>query len=138
MTFNQAEAAAGLNFDGVGDGMYYPTSLPDHLYVGLINNGSSTDVGCVGAAASQFAGSQQTVSTRDGVQLGESVHTLLAIYGSRAQYVPAPATGGIDPRPGYIVAENGGNLFFYVDPTSTIVTQIAGGPNVIDSNSCSG
>ena len=135
MTLNQAEGAAGLNFDGMGDGMFYPTSLPDELYVGL---GNDSNVRCVGAAEGQAAGLAPTVSTPEGFHLGDSVQTLLNIYGSRAQYLPAPTTGGIDPVAGYIVAETGGNLFFYVDPTTATVPKIAGGPNVSDSNSCSG
>lgn len=134
MTLAQAEAAAGLNFDGMGDGMAYPTALPDHLYVGLLSDGT---VGCVGAGEAQPAGSRQTVSTPEGFQLGDTVQALLSIYGSRAQSVPAP-TSGLSSAAGYIVADNGGNLLFFVDPTDATVTQIAGGPNVTNSNSCPG
>lgn len=133
MTLGQAQTAAGLTFDGAGDGMYYPTSLADHLYVGLL---SGPTVSCVGASQSQSAESQQTVATPEGFRLGGSVASLLTIYGSHAVYVPAHA--GIQPVAGYIVAENGGNLFFYVYPNSATVIQIAGGPNVSDGNSCSG
>jgi hypothetical protein len=135
MTMDQAQAAAGLIFDGMGDGMYYPTTTPDHVYAGFVN--STPTVSCVGAALGQSSGTQ-TVSTPEGFQLGGSVQTLISTYGSSARYVPAPATGGIDPRAGYIVAENGGNLFFYIDQTNATVDQIAGGPNVTDGNSCSG
>jgi hypothetical protein len=133
MSMDQAQAAAGLTFDGMGDGMYYPTNTPDHVYAGFFN---SPTVSCVGAEVGQSSGAQ-TISTPSGFQLGESVQTLLSIYGSRAQYVPAP-NGGIRPVAGYIVAGTGGNLFFYIDQTNATVPQIAGGPNVTDGNSCSG
>jgi hypothetical protein len=85
MTLGQAQTAAGLTFDGAGDGMYYPTSLTDHLYVGVL---SGTTVSCVGVSKSQSAESQQTIATPDGFQLGGSVQSLLTIYGSSAKYVP--------------------------------------------------
>jgi hypothetical protein len=133
MTLQQAEGAAGLTFDGSGDGMYYPTSLPIHLYVGLGSDGTAF---CVGASNQASGGSGVTVTTPSGFTFGESVQQLLSVYGSRATYVPAPS-GGLSSSPGYVVTTSSGSLAFAVDPSTNTVYDIVGGPNVTP-NSCPG
>jgi hypothetical protein len=149
MKQNEAEAAAGVSFDGSGDGFWYSTKLPDgypHDYVGL---GSSTGtVICVGASILQATVvGRQTISTPEGFRLGDSVQRLLAVYGSRAHYVPAPSSG-MTTEAGYVVAESGGTLAFVVDGANRRVIAIAGGAAGvvpprgggagIDPNSCPG
>ena len=135
MTMTAAQTAAGLAFDGAGDGFSYPTTLLagyPHLYVGLI--GASSSVGCVGADGPSTT---QAVSTPEGFHLGGTVSQLMAIYGNRLQYVPAPTDGGMTDFAGYIVSESSGSLVFALDTSNTIVTEIAGGLGVT-LNSCTG
>lgn len=132
MTLAEAQAAAGAAFDAAGDGYSYPSTLPagyPHLYVGR------DPVDCVGAEGASTA---QAVATPEGFRLGDSVRALLAVYGSRARYVPAPTGGGMTDYAEYIVAEAGGNLVFMVDPAGQRVTGIAGGGSGLDPNSCTG
>jgi hypothetical protein len=134
MTMTAAQTAAGVAFDGSGDGFYFPTTLPTgypHDYVGL---GGANGVGCVGADGPSTT---QTVSTPEGFHLGGTVSQLMAIYGSRLQYAPAPTDGGMTDNAGYIVSESSGNLVFALDSSHTIVNEIAGGPG-ITLNSCTG
>ena len=133
MSLSQAQQAAGVAFDGTGDGFSYPTTLPSgfpHDFVSGIPT-----VTCLGAEAKQPA--SQAVSTPEGFQLGQSVQTLLSIYGSRATYKPAPTQGGMTNNAGYVVSEGSGNLVFVVGPDGSTITEIAGGPN-IGPNTCTG
>jgi hypothetical protein len=131
MTLAQAQTAAGATFDGEGDGVSYPTTLPDgypHLYV------QGDAVRCVGADGDSQA---QKVFTSDGFTLGESTQRLLAVYGQQARYVPPPTEGGRTNYSGYVVTKPDGNLVFLLDPTEQNVIGIVGGPNV-EPNSCPG
>ena len=138
MTGDQAQGAAGETFDGAGDGFTYPIrpGYP-HLYVGgapgEYARGAGSPVRCVGA--SDPAGRQDIV-TADGFHLGGSVAQLLAIYGSRARYMPAPAGGGMTDYAGYVVTEPAGDLAFVV--YSGAVREIAGGPTPLSPNGCTG
>ncbi len=142
MTLPEAETAAGVPFDGAADGAFYPTSLPTgfpHLFV---NEDPSNLVSCFGAeigdpTALPIVSAPQTVSTPEGFHLGDTVAQLLAIYGTRAHFLQAPA-GGISPRAGYVVAEPDGNLAFYVDNSSTRILGIKGGDSALTPSSCSG
>jgi hypothetical protein len=122
MSLAQAQSAAGIIFDGRGDGAFYPTTLPPgylHLFV------DGDPVGCVGAEAG-LSPQRQTVSTPEGVRLGDSTKKMLHTYGSRARYLPAPAFG-ITTRAGYVVPlTGGGSLVFGVDNTGTTITEISG------------
>jgi hypothetical protein len=63
-TLDQAQIAAGLTFDGEGDGAVYPRTLPvgyPHLYVG---EGPKSTVACVGAEIGYADKTPQTVVTR--------------------------------------------------------------------------
>ena len=91
-TVSQVQAGAGLAFDGSGDGYSYRTSIPSGLYLYV----GGDPVTCVGATAGPRPGSaKQTARTPEGFQLGQSVPTLLGIYGSRAKLVTTAT--GIDP-----------------------------------------
>jgi hypothetical protein len=136
LTLAQAETAAGVPFDGRADGAFYPTSLPagfPHLFVNL---DAANRVSCFGA---EIAGTTtpQVVTTVEGFHLGDTVQQLLAIYGSRAHFMQASA-GGISPRAGYVVAEPGGRLAFYVDTTQTRILGIKGGGSDLTPSSCNG
>ena len=139
MSLADAQAAAGLPFDGAADGAFYPTTLPTgfpHLFV---NEDANNLVSCVGAEVTQDPPPNrfQFVSTREGFLLGETVQQLLTIYGHRARFVPAPS-GGISPRAGYIVREAGGNLAFYLNSTQTRIYGIKGGGADLTPSSCNG
>ena len=134
MSLDQAQQAAGITFDGAGDGFSYPTTLPTgypYIYVG----GTPT-VSCVGA--SEATGGPQVVSTPEGVVLGGSVQSLLSIYGSKATYTPAPPPGnGRSDWAGYVVSESSGNLVFVIGSDGSTIDEIAGGPD-IGVNDCTG
>jgi hypothetical protein len=135
MTLDRAQIAAGVTFDGMGDGAVYPRTLPagyPHLYVG---EGPNNTVACVGAEISYSDTTPQTVATRDGLHLGDTTQQLLAIYGGRAQYVPKPASG-ISPSVGYVVTEADGNLAFSVH--NTRVVGIKGGAHDLTPSNCTG
>ena len=132
MTFEQAQDAAGLGFNGSGDGFFYPTNLPSasgHLYVGV---SADQTVRCVGAELSE------SVSTPQGVRIGDSVRKLLATYGSQARFVPSPTDGGMTDYDGYIAMTQAGKLVFMLDRTNSTVTGIAAGGPDLDPNSCTG
>jgi pimeloyl-ACP methyl ester carboxylesterase len=137
MTLTQAQAAAGVVFDGAGDGYTYPEELPAgyaHDYVGgAYGNHPVTCIGTRGSATST-----QTVSTPEGVSLGDPASKVTQVYRSAAAFVPMPTGGGLDPRAGYVVKTGQGTLAFAVDsPTGPITGIAAGGPTLTPS-SCTG
>jgi hypothetical protein len=107
-----------------------------HLYVSSGGNASGAIV-CLGAELATNAPATQTVVTPEGVGIGDTVQHLKAVYGNRAQFVPAPATG-LSPRAGYLVTEPRFNLAFVVDSTNTHVTGIKAGLTVFSPSSCAG
>jgi hypothetical protein len=140
MTQGEARTAAAFSFDAGGDGFVYPTTLPagfPHDYVGMAGSYGKERVVCVGASLwSGSKPSSQTISTPEGLHLGDTVQRLQAIYGTRARYVPAPSSG-MTTNAGYVVADPGGYLVFVVgrsltnwlpptDRTSGRVVEIAG------------
>jgi hypothetical protein len=139
MSQTEAQTAAGITFDGSGDGFVYPTKLPTgfpHDYVGL--RISSVIVTCVGAEIFPTTSpTAQTVTTPEGFRLGDSVAHLLAVYGSRARYVAAPASG-MTTNAGYVVKESVGNLVFVVGGSPQRIVEIAGGSATLGPNSCTG
>lgn len=139
MTKSEAQTASGVAFGGTGDGFVYPTKLPagyPHDYVGLA--APNDTVVCVGASIfDQSTPPRPQTSTPEGVRLGDSVQQLIAVYGTRAHFVPAPKTG-MTTNAGYVVAESGGNLVFVVNPAQTKIVGIAGGGSDLGPNSCTG
>jgi hypothetical protein len=134
MTIAEAQQAAGITFDGSGDGFYYPTGLPTgypHLFVG----GETVD--CVGAESGSSSEPTQQVVTPEGFSLGGTVQSLLAIYGSGAVYEPAPSVGGMTDNAGYVVSEGSGDLVFVVGASGSTISEIAGGTD-IGPNDCTG
>jgi len=136
MTLADAQQAGGVTFDGFGDGFAYPTSLPQgfpHDFVG--GTGTSPDgvVQCVGTSGTSAA---QTVSTPEGLQLGDPVSRVLAVYGARARFIPAPTTGGMTDYSGYVVTGAEGNLAFVI--SNQKVSEIEGGNGTLGPNSCTG
>ncbi len=133
MTPAQAQAAAGVVLTMVGDGVYkavnaanVPTGDP-----GLSASFGASPFGWL--CASVVPGSPN-VTTPSGVHLGDPVQKLTTVYGSRAHYVPAPTTGGISPRAGYVVSEPSGNVVFLV--SGAMITAIAAGPGILPSTVC--
>jgi hypothetical protein len=136
MTHAQAQQAAGLRFDGSGDGFAYPTTLPQgfpHDFVGGTGINPDGVVQCVGAFGPPTA---KTVSTPQGLQLGDPVSRVLAVYGAQARYVPAPTSGGMTDYSGYVVSVAGGNLAFVISEQK--VPEIEGGNGILGPNSCTG
>lgn len=136
MSMAQAEQAAGMRFDGFGDGFAYPSrgAQYPHDFVGGIGGPGDLagTVRCVGASNPQPS---QTVETTTGVRLGDPVSRVLAVYGSQAQYVPAP-TSGMTLNAGYVVHTAAGNLAFVV--VNDVVTEIEGGDSALGPNTCTG
>jgi pimeloyl-ACP methyl ester carboxylesterase len=135
MSQAQAEAAAGFSFGVGGDGYVYPDVGPTggaHLYVAA---GPGFPVRCVGA---EDGVGVQTVTTPEGVKIGDPASKVTAVYGARATYVPAPSDGGMSPHDGYVVREGDGALAFMLDDQTNTVAGIAGGPSGLTPSSCTG
>lgn len=129
MSLKEAGQAAGVPLAPVGDGFSYPITKPAAGMATLsVESGSNGPVACVIASGSPVT---QVVSTPEGFVLGGSVTRLTQIYGSRAVYVPAPASG-YGPVPGYVVNEDGGVLAFVVNG-ATIGTIMGGPPGTTPS-----
>lgn len=125
MALPDAEAAAGVSFDGFGDGAHYPKGIRPELYV-------VPNLPCVGVSGTDTP--SKTVQTAEGVRLGDSADQITALYGNRARYIPAP-TGGRTPTEGYIVDFPDGKIAFAV--ASNVIRAIKAGPGVTPS-SCGG
>lgn len=127
MTVTEAQTVAGVRFDGSGDGFHYPATLPagyPHLYLG--NH-------CVGAATRTTT--TQTVSTPEGIHLGDTVAKLKTTYGPSLRHVPSPGFG-MNPTDGYIAPVTGGNLAFAI--TGDTITRITGGGADLTPSTCGG
>ena len=152
-TMTQAAHAAGFtSFTAIGDGVSIPTpwlwsqggsarnaaGYPE-LYVsgwagpGAAAYGSFT---CVGAVAGTST-TKQVITTPEGVRLGDPASRITAVYGSRARYVPQPASG-LDPRAGYVISHNGYDLVFKLDPRGQQIVAIAGGLDPVTPSTCAG
>lgn len=83
------------------------------------------------------ASARVAITTPEGFRLGGTVQQLLAIYGGRAKYSPAPS-GGIAARDGYVVEESRGNLAFDVDDATNTIFGIKGGGPDLTPSSCAG
>jgi hypothetical protein len=148
MTMTEAAHAAGFtSFTAIGDAVSIPTpwqgparsaaGYPE-LYVShwAGPSGSTQAFTCVGA----FLGTstaKQVITTPEGVRLGDPASRILAVYGSRAHYVPAPQSG-MDPRAGYVISDNGYDLVFKLDPHGRQIVAIAGGLDPVTPSTCVG
>jgi hypothetical protein len=127
MTFDQAQQAAGVKFDGSGDGAFYSTKIPSGDTHPFVNDDPETGrVFCVGA---QSVGTKQSVVTPEGFHLGDTVTHLQSTYGARLVHIPDPIHG-IDSRDGYVVTVPGGRLAFSVN--NGIVYAISAGVTGFD------
>src|SRR5215471_12153949 len=149
MTMTQAAHAAGFtSFTAIGDAVSIPTpwqgsarsaaGYPE-LYVShwAGPSGAAQAFTCVGA----FVGTstaKQVITTPEGVRLGDPASRILAVYGSRAHYVPAPTSGGMDPRAGYVIAHNGYDLVFKLDTRGQQIVAIVGGLSPVTPSECVG
>jgi hypothetical protein len=145
MTMAQAARAAGVPaFELIGDGVSVPTT-PNHLltepdlYLSTWAGTAATPTAfsCVGAALG--AGTSvtgQVIMTPDGVHLGDPPSRVTAVYGARAKFVPMPTTGGMDPRAGYIVAEQNYDLVFKLNDQGDKIIAIVGGLAPLTPSEC--
>jgi hypothetical protein len=137
MSLTQAQAAAGETFNASGDGFAYEEPTPPYfadLWVGIDPDG----VRCVGAAEpARGLSFYQSVVTPEGFALDGTVQQLLAVYGSRAKYVPNPGSG-LDPVAGYVVDEGTGRLVFWLTPDGHSVIGMAAGDDTLEPSYCLG
>lgn len=133
MTFAQAERAAGEALQQVGDGMVYPASPPAHVET-LFGGMSGTRFVCVAAGTAQ--GSQQTVVTPQGYQLGDSLGRLRQVYGN--SLIPYHTPPGLADFAGFLVHANGGTFVFRLDSSGQHIIAIEAGPAKFNPVSCSG
>ena len=128
-----AHAAGVAAFTEVGDGVLQPSgplgSSQPYLYLSQFAGQPAASFGgdftCVGAGGSESA--TQSVVTTLGLRLGDPAARVREIYGTAANFIPMPTTGGIDPNPGYVVHQGQFDLVFKLDPSQSRVIAIAGG-----------
>jgi hypothetical protein len=94
------------------------------------------DFSCVGAGLFS-ATPRQVVTTEQGLRLGDPASRVRDIYGNRAKFVPAPASG-MDPRPGYVVHQGRYDLIVKLDSHKSRVIAIAGGLAPLTPSMCVG
>ena len=145
MTSAAAAHAAGVSaFSPVGDGVLVAdgraaSANPD-LYLGNFAGQPASTIGgsfsCVGAALIGSQAPTQTVTTAQGLRLGDPAARVRAIYGSTAAFLPLPSTGGIDPHAGYVVHQGNYDLVFKLDANNTHVVAIAGGLAPMTPSEC--
>lgn len=118
MTLREAESASGVTFDASDDGARSSTSLPaGHAQLWVRGD----PITCVGAGRGNPANPPaQKVSTQEGVQVGDTVEQLLAVYGDAATKMASSDTGRTSFN-GYEVAQPDGALAFQIDSNNTIV-----------------
>jgi thiol-disulfide isomerase/thioredoxin len=145
MTLSQAARAAGVpEFTQIGDGVSVPAPgnvrVNDlDLYISFASfvGQARFDFTCVGAvmAANPIDGTQVVV-TPEGVRLGDPASRVQQVYGVRAEFVPEPTTGGIEPAAGYVVAEQGYDLVFKLNPQGAQIVAIFGGVAPTTPSNC--
>jgi hypothetical protein len=128
MTFDEAQQASGVTFDGRGDGAAYSNEMPAGDAHPFINAQGQGPVNCIGAGGG--AGLKQSVVTPEGFRLGDSLAKLKSVYGARLVYLPGPTAHDIYSHDGYVVAVPGGRLGFLAD--KGIVDEIVSGPSGFD------
>jgi hypothetical protein len=139
-----AHAAGVAAFTAVGDGVLQPTGQPDgsQPFLFLSNFAGQPaasfrgDFICVEAAGSESA-TQSVVTTR-GLRLGDPATRVREIYGTAANFIPMPTTGGIAPHPGYVVHQGQFDLVFKLDASQSRVIAIAGGIAPMTPSECNG
>jgi hypothetical protein len=132
MSLQQAQIAAGVSFDGQGDGASYPPHLPSGYPHEFVNGGDK--VTCVGAPGD--VSSVQKVTTPEGLALGDPVARGRSIYGSAARFVPA-ANDGISPHAGYVITSSLGRFAVELDRSQRTVSGLVAGVDV-SPTSCFG
>ncbi len=96
----------------------------------------SGDFSCVGATGSQST--EQPIVTTLRLHLGDPAARVREIYGTAANFVPMPTTGGIDPRAGYVVHQGRFDLVFKLDASQSRIIAIAGGLAPMTPSECGG
>ena len=139
-----AHAAGVAAFTDVGDGVLQPSgplgSSQPYLYLSQFAGQPAASFGgdftCIGAGGSESA--TQSVVTTLGLRLGDPAARVREIYGTAANFIPMPTTGGIDPNPGYVVHQGQFDLVFKLDPSQSRVITIAGGLAPMTPSECNG
>jgi hypothetical protein len=147
MTLTEAAHAAGVpGFREIGDGVSVPTTWTyqpavTYLYLSHASYTATSPLAftCVGAQlADHPTADSQVVMTQDGVRLGDPASRVSQVYGSRATFVPQPATGGYSPRAGYVVGEQNYDLVFKLNQQQTQVIAIFAGIAPATPSLCNG
>jgi hypothetical protein len=145
MTLTEAAHAAGVpGFREIGDGVSVPSTWTyqpavTYLYLSRSYATSPPAFTCVGAQlADHPTADSQVVMTQDGVRLGDPASRVSQVYGSRATFVPQPATGGYSPRAGYVVGEQNYDLVFKLNQQQTQVIAIFAGIAPATPSLCNG
>jgi hypothetical protein len=128
MSLKQAQNAAGLYMQPVGDGLIGAYGLPSNFqYVWL----TGWPVRCLGVTL-RSAPSPQELVTTTGFVLGQSVARLRRLYGTELHYAKGPPSpSGMTPAAGYLLASGGGDeLFFIPGRTGSTITEIQAGHNL--------
>ena len=138
MTLAAAQYAAAVTFGSYGDG--YASAAPTGSPLLFVGGGvgipsAPGSVGCLGAAVVAGKPAGQVVTTFEGLRLGDPSSRVVAVYGSNARFVPAPASGA-NPVAGYVVAQANGNLAFVIK--NNTVDEIEGGGASLEPTSCTG
>jgi hypothetical protein len=145
MSSAAAAHAAGVSaFTEVGDGVLQPVgrrpSSEPYLYLGNFAGQPAASVGgdfsCVGAVGSGSA--TQPVVTTLGLHLGDPAARVRDIYGTTADFIAMPTTGGIDPHAGYVVHQGHFDLAFKLDASESRVIAIVGGLAPMTPSECNG
>lgn len=138
MTLTEAEFVAGVTFGNYGDGFASasPTGNPVLFVGGGVGVLSAPGtVRCLGARLVAGRAAGQVVTTPEGVHVGDPADRVAGVYGSAAHLVPAP-TSGLNPVPGYVVAEATGHLAFVT--SGGLITEIIGGDTSLEPSTCAG
>jgi len=145
MSSAAAARAAGVSaFTAVGDGVLQPSgplgSSQPRLYLANFAGQPAASVGgdfsCVAAAGSESA--TQSVVTALGLRLGDPAARVRELYGTAANFIPMPTTGGFDPEAGYVVHQGRFDLVFKLDASQSRIVTIAGGLSPMTPSECNG
>ena len=113
MTLAQAEAAAGVNLESEGDGVYHPTNQVTGATHLLITGETCFDASRTGP------GPGTVVSTPAGVSLGEPMSRVFSVYGRQAQnFMADPAWSGPGNVPAGIMVQFTGGVLLFVGSSS--------------------
>jgi len=147
MTLTEAANAAGVPaFTAIGDGVSVPTTWTNqptstYLYLSHASYTATSPLAftCIGAQlATHPTTASQAVTTPEGLRLGDPAARVRQVYGNLATFVPAPTTGGLSPRAGYVVKAQNYDLVFKLNAAGTQVIGIFAGIAPATPSTCAG